>query len=216
MKNKGFTIIELVVVMAIMAVVGTMLVMIFSSTLRGSNKSQMLSAIKQGGQAVLENMDKTFRSAENVVCPVVTPPLTTASSTQIIIYSSDRTEASSSDTQGVYTRYRFIVPTTTTNGLIQRDNPTKQVVQETGVLETDQAFINRICGIDDIMSPTVLTDITPETGVSVVSGTFIRSIQAGSKDSVWVQFTLGPGAKAPSVIVGQIDPVVFQTTVELR
>lgn len=224
MTKKGFTIIELVVVMAIVAIVGTMLVMIFTSTLRGSNKAQVLSAIKQGGQAVLENMDKTFRSAENVVCPVVTPPLTTASSTQIVIYSSDDNQDTSDNTQGIYTRYRFIAPTSSANGLLQRDNPVKQIVQGTGVLETDQEFINRVCTFTDPMSPTVLTDITPQTGVSVScvnsdcasKPIFTRSTQSGSRDSVWIQFALGSGVQAPAVIAGQIDPVIFQTTIELR
>ena len=46
---KGFTLIEMIVVVAVLIIMGAILSQIFSNTLRGSNKAQVLSSIKQNG-----------------------------------------------------------------------------------------------------------------------------------------------------------------------
>ena len=206
--RQGFTLVELLVVIAILAIAVTFILTIFTSSLRGSNKSQIVSTIKQNGQSVLETMDKNVRNSDNVVCPSITPPATTASSTNLVVVS-----------KGTYTRYRFIAPSPpvnpTVNGLIQQDNPAKQTVL--GIEETDPEFINRVCTLTDPMQGVnILTDTNPQTGVSAVNGLFTRSRQAGSRDSVTIRFDLSPGISAPAVIAGQIDPVTFQTTIQLR
>lgn len=210
-KEKAFTIVEILVVIAIVAIVGTIMVASFTNTLRGSNKSQILAVIKQNGQAVLENVDKTIRAADDVVC--VTP------SHKTLVVVKD----------GLHTRYRFIPPNNmdsvlgncgsllgTANGCIQQDNPIQ--------------FKNSLCSDDSdpLIAPITLTDTSPQSGVSVdcvTSGgipnctsnpVFDRSILAGSKDVVDVRFALNPGVNAPAAITGQIDPVTFQTTVQLR
>lgn len=204
---KGFTLVEILVTMAIVAIVGTILVTTFTNTLRGSNKAQILASIKQNGQAVLDNMDKTIRDADNVVCPVDATP----GNTLVVVKN------------GTYTRYRLIDPSPssapTVNGLIQQDNPAKQDVAGSSPLrkETELEFVNRVCTVTDPMAQVViLTDTNDQSGVSVTSGLFTRNPQPGYKDSVSVSFTLGPGVNAPAVIAGQIDAVEFKTTVGLR
>lgn len=187
--NKGFTIAELLVAIAIIAFLGTIMVAIFTSTLRGSNKSQILGSIKQNGQAVLEIMDKTIRSADNVIC--------TSGDTKTLVIEKN----------GIYTRFRFIVPTSTANGKIQQDSPLPGVDMET--------FLMNVC-INPMSTPITLTDTNTQTGISVKEGSFTRNQQAGSKDNVTVSFTLGPGVQAPPAVAGQIEPVKFQTTVQLR
>lgn len=202
--NRGFTLVEILVVIAVIAIIGTIMVAIFANTLRGSNKAQVLSVIKQNGQAVLENMDKTVRGADDVICPARTTP----TSTNLVVIRD-----------GIYTRYRFIAPTATDNGLIQQDNPVKQIIQGSNppTLESDNTFLTRICNPNDpVAVPDILTDTNTQIGVSVANGLFTRSYQPGFKDIVTVEFTLGPGVKAPSTIAGQIDPAIFQTTVQLR
>ncbi len=204
--RQGFTLVELLVVIAILAIAGTFILAIFTSSLRGSNKSQIISTIKQNGQSVLETMDKTIRNSDNIVCPAIIPPATSASSTNLVINS-----------QGTYTRYRFIAPSPSVNGLIQQDNPTKQIDPTTGKDETETVFVTRVCPITDPMqNPVILTDTNTQTGVSAVNGLFTRTRQPGSKDSVTIRFDLSPGVSAPQVVVGQIDPVTFQTTIQLR
>lgn len=210
MKN-GFTLVEILVAMAIVAIMGTILVVIFTNTLRGSNKAGILANIKQNGQAVLENMDKTIRGADNVVC--VSDPANTVAVVK----------------NGIYTRYRIALSSdgigtvplscigTGKNGCIVYDNPAKQIDSDTDQPETDRAFIDRICSVSDPMSEAaVLTDTNPASGVSVGGGKFAKNPQSGFKDSVTVVFTLSPGVSASSVVASQIDPVTFQTTLELR
>lgn len=208
MKNKAFTLVELLVVIAVLSVIAILILTIFSRSLRGNNKAQILSAIKQNGQSVLENIDKTIRGADNVVCPTIIPPGTTASSDNMMVVS-----------EGTYTRYRFIIPGTNTNGLIQKDNPIKQDVEGSDPprQETDAEFVKRVCPPGSIMpNPVVLTDINPKTGVSVENGLFKRDKSAGFADQLKVKFDLSPGQDAPSSVRGQIDAVHFETTIQLR
>ena len=201
-KERGFTLAEILVVMAIVAIVGMIMVLIFANTLRGSNKSQILSVMKQNGQAVLDNIDRTIRSSDNIICPS---------------YAGLTDTTSSSDTMavvrnGTYTRYRFMSPPPSENGLIQQDIPIKAIE------ETDAEFISRICGSSDpmIQQPVILTDTNIQTGVSVENGSFARNRSAGFKDQVTVKFDLKPGVGAPQIIASQIDPQTYQTTIELR
>ncbi len=193
MKNRGFTLVEILVVMAIMAIIGTIMVAIFTNTLRGSNKSQILAVIKQNGQAVLENMDKTIRGADNVICPQQIGPLS-----DTLVFEKN----------GIYTRFRFIPPSATINGSIQQDSP---------VVGSDiNLFIYNVCSTDLLPPVITLTDTNSQSGVSVMSGLFTRNKQPGFKDSVTVFFKLGSGVGIPTAVSSQIDPVTFQTTVQLR
>ena len=59
---NGFTIIEILVVIAVISIVGVIIAEIFFNTLRGSNKSSLITKIKQNGQTSLEVMDKAIRN----------------------------------------------------------------------------------------------------------------------------------------------------------
>ena len=209
-KSAGFTLVEILVVIAIVAILGTIMVAIFTNTLRGSNKSQILAVIKQNGQAVLDNIDKSVRNADNIVCPQVSPPLTSVSSNTLVIVKN-----------GVYTRYRITLSTDATgtapsscigvgkNGCLILDNPT--------LAGSTQLLINQVCSsVDPMSGAQILSDTNSESGVSIKGGLFTRNTQAGSKDSIGISFTLGPGAGSPTALTSQMDPVTFQTTVELR
>lgn len=191
--NKGFTLAEILVVIAVLAILGGLILVIFINTLRGSNKSQILLSIKQNGQSVLETMDKTVRNADEVVC--------TSSDTLVTVKD------------GFYTRFKFIPPTSTTNGLIQQDSPVKP---QPPAQESDlKLFIDSVC-INPLVEAGTLTDTNSQTGVSARDGSFTRDKQAGFKDKVIIKFTLVAPIAAPPAVAGQIDPVTFQTTVQLR
>lgn len=201
MKKEGaFTLIEILVVIAITAIVGVILVVIFANTLRGSNKSQALAVIKQNGQALLENLDKNIRAADNVVC------VTSSGQTLVMVK------------KGVYTRYRIIPPDVSSNGSIQQDNPVQPTPPDSrnNVL----VFVDNVNGIcndlDPLVSPVTLTDTNPSSGVSVDSGSFSRNQASGYKDTIGLSFILKPGISAPAAVTGQIDPVEFRTSIELR
>ena len=189
MKQNGFTLVEILVAMAIMAIVGVILVLIFTNTLRGSSKSQILSVIKQNGQSVLENMDKTIRNSDNVVC-VGTPTKNT-----VVVVKN-----------GVYTRYRIV------DGYISVDNPTPGASET-----TPPPFINRVCNSNDPMPlARILTDTNTQTGVRVENGSFSLSTLPGFKTAVTIDFLLRAGVDANQSIAGQIDPIEFKTTIGLR
>lgn len=215
--KKGFTLIEILVVMAVLSIFGTLVVSIFSRTLTGSNKSQMIGVIKQNGQAVLDKMDKTTRNAD-----------------YICVSADYKTLVAVKD--GINTRYRFIPPAPASNptssGLIQQDNPTKQINPATGQEETDPDFTGRVCGIagngDPMNNPVILTDTNPQTGVSVncvaVNGVsdcdtypiFQRESLEGFMDQVTIKFDLRPGISISKNVSDQVGSITFQTTIQLR
>ena len=213
-KKSGFTLVELLVVMGVMALFGTLIVTIFSRTLKGSNKSQIIGVIKQNGQAILEKMDKTIRDSDKVVC------LSQDNKTLMIVKN------------GIYTRYRYIPPTANGNGSFKQDNPDKKsagVNSETGLGYTEPAFVNKVCANeDDLFDPIILTDINANTGVSIECANFstyplcntspIFKIEkaAGFMDQVTINFNIRPGVGAPQSVTGQIDAVNFKTTIQLR
>lgn len=208
MKN-GFTLVEMLVVISVLGIAGVLILNIFTSSLRGSNKTQIIGVIKQNGQAVLENMDKTIRGADNVVC------INNDGNTITVVQN------------GGYTRFRFIAPSSmitgdckSQNGCILEDFP---VQPSTGDKAKIQFFLENVCtdpiGTDTIPSNSyqTLTDSNPQTGVSIIAGSFTKlPPQPGFKDTVSIQFTVKPGAGAPPLITGQIDDVKFKTTIQLR
>lgn len=180
--------------MAVLAVVGVLILNIFTSTLRGGNKSQIIGVIKQNGQSVLEMMDKTVRGADDVVC----------ADNKILVIGK----------KGIYTRYTFIdpVPNPAANGYIQQDNPTTE--------QTSPAFVNKVCSYNDSAADpafeVTLTDTSLQTGVSVENGLFTKDESSGFMDQVTIKFDLKPGRGVSQAVAGQIDAVTFQTTIQLR
>lgn len=198
--SNAFTLVEILVVISVLSVVGVIILTIFTRTLKGNNKAQILSSIKQNGQAVLENMDKTIRGADNpVVC------ISPSKDTIVVVQA------------GKYTRYKFLAPIPdTANGLIQQDNPVQPAVGNNSDIKL---FKDNVCtdpmGTDALVINT-LTDTNLQSGVSVESCSFTKNPSPGFKDTVTIKFQLKPALKAPLAVAGQIDPVNFETTVQLR
>lgn len=65
--KRGFTLIELLIVIGIFSVLALVGTDLFTSVLRGSNKAQVLSQVKQNGQVALDTMERYVRSASNAV-----------------------------------------------------------------------------------------------------------------------------------------------------
>ena len=68
-KEKGFTLVELLAVVAILSVVGTLLFGVISTTLRGSNKAESLTLLQQSGNSVLSQVTRTVRFAKSIEVP---------------------------------------------------------------------------------------------------------------------------------------------------
>lgn len=206
----GFTLVEVLVVIGVLSIVGVLVLTIFSSSLRGNNKSQILISIKQNGQSVLENMTSNIRNADNLVCISSTP-----ASTLVIVKN------------GAYTRFRVILKENSAlaqqycnsaNGCIVMDFPAQPPPPSSkAVIKT---FIDNVCtdpiGTDSSELPRILTDNNLQNGVSLTSGSFTLDKQAGFKDGVKINFSLSAATEALPSVAGQIDPVTFETTIQLR
>ncbi len=209
--NKGFTLVEMLVVISVLSLFGIVALTIFSRTLVGSNKSKIILAMKQNGQSVLETIDSTIRNASLVLCP---SPNST--STILVVVNN-----------GVYTRFKFIDPVTvytdSTNQIIDDTKSKNSAIQEDFPVPLGDInqFKNNVCSAANplpvqLVNAVVLTDTNPQSGVSVSNPGFTRDTKPGFKDIIKINFVLSQGMNAPPIIAGQIDPVTFATTVQLR
>lgn len=195
---KGFTLVEVLVVIALLSTVGLTLTVIFTRTLRGGTKSQLLSEIKQNSQSVLDSASNVIRNSDDVVCP------TGGLSANTIVTVKD----------GTYTRYRLIRPNgTQANGYFVQDNP----VSSTG----PSGYNSTMCNDNDVLQANflTLTDQNVVTGVSVDTvgtGVFTVNTPGGSRPVIIIRFVAGPAVSAPGTLSTDIMPQNFETTVQIR
>lgn len=187
--NRGFTLAEMLVVVAGIALIGMIITEVFYRSVRASNRATIQGTIKQNGLSTLEIMDKIIRGSDDILCPVSTG--------NTIVIRKD----------GIYSRYRFKIEAGVNNGSVIMDNPVPALA--------DLNLPDSVCA--DIMSTvSTLTDTNPKTGVSVITGQFTRNNSSGFKDTVTINFSLKPAVNTPAAIASQISPVDFNTTIELR
>lgn len=190
-SKKGFTLIEALITLAILGVIGFILSDIISRGFRNTNKTQIIGTIKQNGQNALNIMDQTIRSSEAVVC-------TSASPARIVIVKRPK-----------YIRYTLIPETTSANGYITEetlDVPVPPPSDETTFCTSGLATPDR----------TILTDQNTVTGASLKGGKFSLISENGAKDSVEIEFILGPGIKTGPAYSDTANNINFKTTVQLR
>lgn len=65
-KKSGFTLLEIIVVIALLGIVGVMAVDIFFTSLRGGTKAETLKEIKQNGDFAISVMERMIRNAQEV------------------------------------------------------------------------------------------------------------------------------------------------------
>lgn len=78
-KEHGFTLVEVLVVSAILFTVGVMVVQLFFSSLKGSIKSTTLAIVKQEGDYALTVMERMIRNSREVTGGCTLSPPTTFS-----------------------------------------------------------------------------------------------------------------------------------------
>lgn len=200
--KKGFTLVEIVVVLAIMAILGLVLTQIFFSTLRGSSKAQVLSVMKQNGQAAVEAMDKTIRNADKVVNLCPSPFGVHASALGSGLDCTTNCAGLVIIKNKVYTRFLF-VPADTSD-------------TQNGYIATDTVFDASEC-LNSALSAgySVLTDKDSKTGVSVETGRFSLNRLTGTGDQVTISFNVKPASGIQSVF-SDISAIPFKTAIELR
>lgn len=67
-KNIGYTLIELLIVVAILGTVGFTATQIFFTVLQSTAKADLTREVKQNGDYAISNMEKMIRNAKSVSC----------------------------------------------------------------------------------------------------------------------------------------------------
>ena len=69
LSAKGFTLIEFLVVMGILALVVGSITLFLTSVLKGANQSNTQAEVKQNGQAVLDSLERQIRGSTDAKAP---------------------------------------------------------------------------------------------------------------------------------------------------
>lgn len=197
--ETGFTLIEVLVAIAVIGIIGYMISDILVRSLNNNRKSEVLGNVKQNAQTALSTISQTIRNGDIVVCPVPLSPAISASGTSVAILNKD----------GTYTRFWFQPAAGPgANGFIQQDNPTVASPIAAGAL----------CDLvaNPPVSPIHLTDSSTISGVRIQNGLFTVVQNTGSKDSVTIYFEADTtvGSSGFTNTLGNISK--YRTTVKLR
>lgn len=212
MKKNGFTLIELIVVVGIMAVLGLIFTNTLMQTLRGQNKVRILNQVKQNGQVAMEKISNAIRQGEKVVCIGNSKGLNVPTPNDTIITY-----------KGTYSRIRFYQATETANGVIKQTDFTIADIPD-GVSEKDLCGLPTDVGLPNNIS--TLTDNDLINGVSVrfdsvnavLSPIFKVNSLVGYADTVTINFRVSQGIKAGLAYESNVETngVPFATTIQVR
>lgn len=203
---NGFTLVELLITVTIVAFLGYIFTDILTQTLRGQNKIKTINQIKQNGQIALDKMINDIRQSERVVC--FGKFIGAIDADSLVLYK-----------QGEYIRYRFYPPAPATdptaNGRLAVDYPA-----------ASQAAVPDICTTVLQTNETNITDIDTQSGVSLnysgLSGftntVFNVDSDPGYGDNIAIKFRGNPGVKAGSTYEVSVEDggVLFETTAQIR
>ncbi len=190
---------EVILTIAILGVVGFILSDSLISTFKSTDKTALLGNVKQNGQTALNLISASVRNADNIVCVGNFPSL--PPSTTLLLFNKGR-----------YQRFSICIEPAdkSKNGYLAQDTPTI----------ADPRLASTYCsGNQDTAHETILTDISPSSGVSVKSGKFTYSLVPGYSDLVTVQFELGTAVNSGSGFSNQLGgsgKVLFQTTIQTK
>jgi type II secretory pathway pseudopilin PulG len=204
-NTRGFSLIEALVVVGVLAIVAIVMVDLLFRTVRGGNKTQLIGNIKQNGQTALSVLDTTIRSADKVICK----SSYTGNSANTFL---DGSGAPLPDTlviakDGKYTRFRFY---------FERSGTSNGYIGKLDLVVTDPSTVGQTLCADN---PTSDTKLTPDDGaISLKYGGFeyTQSINLSHKDVVGIKFDMGPSYNSGTSFDQQSANVTFSTTVELR
>lgn len=211
MRNLGFTLVELIIVISITTLLGLILTDVLIETLRGETKVKVVSQTKQNGQLVLERLVNMIRQGEKIICAGDS----WSDKDTLIIFN-----------QGTYTRFRYVAPSpgtpTPKNGFIASDTFNADQYP-TGVIDQSECEESSGTSSTLIHSPVFLTDLSTTEGVSIGADSssntiFIKDQLAGYNDAVSIKFRISAGVLAGSAYEATVKEggILFNTTVGLR
>lgn len=82
--SAGFTLIEMLTVMAIFVVVGSIVVSILITSFQTSHKTDIVTIVQHNGNYAISQMAKTIRNARGLVTPFPCSPSVTASTVTVL------------------------------------------------------------------------------------------------------------------------------------
>ncbi len=83
-SSRGFTLVEMLAVIAIFIVVGSIVFSILVTTFRTSHKTDIVTLVQNNGNYTLSQMAKTIRDARGLVTPFPCSPPVTANSISLL------------------------------------------------------------------------------------------------------------------------------------
>lgn len=197
-KISGFSLIEVVITLSVLAVVGYFISSILSVGFRENNKSSLIVNAKQNGEVALNFLDQTIRNSEKVICPAQS---TISPINRITIQTK----------KGKIIRFKQVSPVNA-NSFIQEDFPALPSGSDISLICTKLDSVPNA-------SPISVTDQNPSSGVTVSNLNFSVVKTSGYNDIVTIAFDMSPAISTPEslkYIVGSAGTIHFSTLVELR
>ncbi len=194
-KNQfGFSIIEVILAIGILAVIGVITSNLLTRTYRTSSDAELISKLKQNGAVASDGLSEAIRMADAVVCYGANGAI----NNRIIIRTL----------QGKYWQFRFVDPVISGGKVTQNGYIAKQEN-----LVPLQGDLSAFCQ----MVPTpaqeiVITDRNIDTGVNITNGDFKKISGSVGKDTVTIKFDVNPAGNQ----TGAIGIANIQTTVQVR
>src|SRR5579884_4155589 len=108
-RQSGFSLIETMVVIGVLAIIGVIMADILKRTITTDTKTELTGAIKNNGDKALNTMDNTIQFAERVVCVDKFDASALNNDTIVVVKN------------GTYTRFRFVKPSAGKNGYLLED-----------------------------------------------------------------------------------------------
>ena len=141
--EEGFTIVELLAVVFVFVIIGSLIVAILGATLRGNNKTNALNLVQSNGDYAITEIAKSVRNATTLLSPFPCGPVdipTATSAVQLAFPDGTITTYSCMDTNGN--------PSITSNSAALIDTTSVSVAQCSFTCGQDTQSSYPIIGID--------------------------------------------------------------------
>lgn len=207
-NSKGFTLIEILIVITITGILGFILTDLLTQVLRGQNKINTVSLVKQNGQVILDKLSNEIRSAENLICVDTNSNNPGQLNDTIVLFRN-----------GNYSRIRFRKPEqgiNLKNGYFTKEDFTKDDIPDDlndPQLCTDNSLKGQISYITD----------KETNGISInyyddYQPIFEKQFQLGFPDLILIKFKASEDVNAGKTAESTVTTggVLFTTAVSVR